>query len=217
MEFSWGVAHDVSNFLQIIMGFSEMLQMQHKNDPELLDSLAEILTACKRGTVFVDKLLVLSQRKILKVEALDFGAFLQGLAPSLREALGERIQLQVRCAATPLPGRCDAAIVAEMLRDLCGYVRDGLPQGGAVTLAAQRADGHLKVSLEDSASGCEPALLERAFEPFFMRRRLGRGKGLELPLARALMEQHRGFLRLQTVPGGGTTIELYFPQERTSQ
>ena len=53
VEFAWGVAHDFSNLLQVIMGFAEMLRAQHRDDPSVQDSIEEILTASQRARALV--------------------------------------------------------------------------------------------------------------------------------------------------------------------
>jgi CheY-like chemotaxis protein len=56
-----------------------------------------------------------------------------------------------------------------------------------------------------------PGVLERIFEPFFTTKPPGEGSGLGMAMVYGLMKQHGGFVDVQSAPGAGTTVTLYFP------
>jgi signal transduction histidine kinase len=70
---------------------------------------------------------------------------------------------------------------------------------------------YLRLSVKDTGPGFDPALARRLHEPFFMKRRLGWGSGLEFAVVDAVVENHQGFMEIETAPGQGATFHLHFP------
>ena len=67
----------------------------------------------------------------------------------------------------------------------------------------------LELSVSDTGIGIAPDQLERIFQPFFTTK--AHGIGLELPITRRLVEDHRGHLLVESQPGYGTTISVRLP------
>jgi two-component system cell cycle sensor histidine kinase/response regulator CckA len=229
-EFAGGVAHDFSNPLQAILGFAELIRSQHRDDPELLDCVEEIITASKRAGTMVRQLLVISQQHELSCEPTDVNATVSALAPTMHQALGEHVRLELALGPTAPLVALDAAGFEQILTVLCAQARDAMPQGGTVTVRTEHVYGtsrvgptpargtagdYLRLSVEDTGRGFDPALAERLFEPFYMKRRLGRGRGLEPAVVHRLVEQHGGFIEVDTAPDRGTAFHLYFPRHNT--
>jgi CheY-like chemotaxis protein len=77
----------------------------------------------------------------------------------------------------------------------------------------EMADGpYVRLSIADTGVGMDEMVLSRAVEPFFSTKGVGRGTGLGLSMVHGLAAQLGGALRLQSTPGGGTTVELWLPQ-----
>ena len=220
MEFSWGVAHDFSNLIQVIMGFAEMLRMQHKDHPETLESLDEIITATTRARAMVADLLVIGRRNPSTPRAADAAELLRRLAAPLQQQMGERYTLHVTVDTGPQYAILDPDALTRTLTLLCAYAAAGLREGGTITVRAEPArlepDGTdcLRISVQDTGPGCDPAWVPRMCEPFFMKRHAKRGTGWELPVAAGLVEQQQGVLEVQTAPDGGTTMHVYLPAAR---
>ena len=86
-----------------------------------------------------------------------------------------------------------------------------MPDGGQLELAVKPiADlEFVRLEISDSGSGLAPELCERALEPFFTTK--PNGTGLGLAIARGVVQGHRGRIRLDPRPGGGTTVSLELP------
>ena len=84
---------------------------------------------------------------------------------------------------------------------------------GRVTVSVDRRDGRCELVFRDTGPGMPPGVRDRMFEPFFTTKH--RGTGLGLSTAKRLVEQHRGDMRAECPPGGGTIVTVSLPATRT--
>ena len=123
----------------------------------------------------------------------------------------EAARLRVRVAIdgeAMVPHRALARAVVNLVRNAF----DASAPGASVDVAVETGeDGALCVAVSDTGHGMTEGVLERASEPFFTTKGAGRGMGMGLFLARALVEQLGGRLLLVSAPGSGTTATLELP------
>jgi CheY-like chemotaxis protein len=121
----------------------------------------------------------------------------------------------------------DPAQFGSALLNLVLNARDAMPSGGKVAirtrnveLAAResvaivnaRPGIYVVVTVQDTGIGMTPEVLRRAGEPFFTTKEVGRGTGLGLSQVYGFVRQSGGFAHLESTPGGGTTVRIYFPR-----
>jgi two-component system NtrC family sensor kinase len=82
---------------------------------------------------------------------------------------------------------------------------------GKLRVASRVAGGHIVIEISDTGVGIPPALRDKIFEPFFTTRSVGRGTGLGLATARAVVQKHGGSIDFTSVPGEGTTFTVRLP------
>jgi signal transduction histidine kinase len=71
----------------------------------------------------------------------------------------------------------------------------------------------LVVKIVDNGSGIPEEDRERIFEPFFTTKKAGQGTGLGLSIVKGIIEEHGGWLKIESEPGRGTTIAVLLPLE----
>ena len=210
-QFAWGVAHDFSNLVQVILGFAEFLKTQHPEDAEMQQCVGEIITASDRARELVAQLRLIAHRYEPSLEPTDLNALLQGMAAELQTLVGSSIhlqwQLQTDAARLPL----DRACIERAVRNLCACARDAMGEGGTLTIATQQVHSGVRLTVQNSGSGYDPSVAERLCEPFFIKRTLGRGNGLEFAVVQGVAEQHEGRMTIETSPGRGMAVHLDFP------
>lgn len=145
------------------------------------------------------ELLAMTQRRTPRPEPVDLAALLAACAEEHRgQADAAGVEVRVRGGGA---ARLDPALVRRVLDDLVVDAIRHTPSGGRVTLLARREGERVRLAVEDTGPGVDPALRDGLFEPFVTGR--PDGTGLGLAIAREAAEAQGGALRLDRAGGGG--------------
>ncbi|WP_312942485.1 response regulator, partial [Stutzerimonas balearica] len=175
-------------------------------------------------------LLAFARRQPLRPQPTNLARLLRELDELLRQALGERIEIETVVAGGLWTTMVDAHQLEQVVLNLAINARDAMPEGGRLTLelgnamldelyASTQSDvtpgQYVLLAVSDTGVGMPAEVVEQAFEPFFTTKPEGRGTGLGLSMAYGFAKQSGGHIRLYSEPGSGTTVKLYLP--RTEQ
>ncbi|MHC4945496.1 MAG: PAS domain S-box protein [Planctomycetota bacterium] len=226
-QLAGGVAHDFNNLLLAILGYSE-LSMKNLPDEEdkLRSNLEEIHRAGERAAALTRQLLAFSRRQVLQPEDLDLNLVIAEVMKMLRRLIGEHIELEI------VPGHgldlvnADSSQIEQVLMNLAVNARDAMTEGGTITIktenifvdsrSKERKQGipegnYVLMSVRDTGCGIAPTVLERIFEPFFTTKEVGRGTGLGLATVYGIVQQHNGFINVESEQGEGSVFNMYLP------
>ena len=220
-----GVAHEVNNMLQVILGFGIPLLEDRALDPQALASLSEIITAANHAAGITRQLLEFSRHAEHHPQLVDLSAMVRQLMPVIRRLAGEHRRLEVSAVGSHLvwvdPGQLEQVLVNLMVNARHATV-DGDTIAVVATetvLATETLDisGHPiapgrygTLEIRDTGSGMDAATSARIFEPFFTTKPIGSGTGLGLAAVAGIMAQNGGRITVRSAPGVGTTFSLYF-------
>jgi len=112
-------------------------------------------------------------------------------------------------ASLRLPPRA----VSQALRSLVTNAQDASPAGATVVVSARQHDSTLSITIRDRGPGIPADVLARIGEPFFTTKAPGRGMGLGLFLARAVIEGVGGTLEITSTAGQGTEVSVRLPTD----
>ncbi len=227
-QLTGGVAHDFNNILTVILGNLQMLResLTQDRDAARLKLLSAAQRAAKRGALLTNKLLTFSRKQVLAPRPVDLETALEGMCEMLQRTLGETIR--VEWSVTPGCPRCmaDSLQLDNAILNLALNARDAMPRGGRLRIAASpttaseaMAEGagemapgdYVAISVIDSGQGMMPDVIKRVCEPFYTTKPAGQGTGLGLSIVYGFTRQSGGNLRIDSAPGVGTTISMYFP------
>ncbi|WP_161993826.1 PAS domain-containing sensor histidine kinase [Muricoccus nepalensis] len=231
-QLAGGVAHDFNNVLQAVQGAAGLIE-RRPADPENVRRLARLAgEAAARGSAVTQRLLAFARRGDASARPMDVAALFGGLRDILRHTLGTGVVVRVEAPADLPAALADKAQLETVLVNLATNARDAMPGGGVLTFAAGtdivERDGsgtaggrpvpatllagcYVRLSVSDTGTGLPLDVLARATEPFFTTKGEGKGTGLGLAMARGFAEQSGGALHIESVPGRGTTVSLWFP------
>jgi PAS domain S-box-containing protein len=113
----------------------------------------------------------------------------------------------------------DKEQVLEAVKNLIANAVDAMPQGGTLNLITVRetVKGMPCVTLKigDTGQGIPEETMKMIFEPFFTTKIQPKGTGLGLPIAKKVVEDHGGFIQVESTPGSGSTFSLSFPSDNS--
>ena len=228
-----GIAHDFNNILTGIIGYSEYLQLRQDVSEASKPYLKKIVEQSKRAGSLIQQILDFSRRSIADFHSLDLVPFCKEMAKLFVRLISENIHISFETSEKSCVVRGDPTQIQQILTNLVVNSRDAMPQGGAITIKlrtveltvadsfpiAGLAPGPWAVlSVVDTGEGIPKDVLPRVFEPFFTTKEVGKGSGLGLSQVYGLVQQHQGYIGIESTVGKGTVVSIYLPltiQEET--
>ncbi len=228
-QLTGGIAHDFNNLLTVLLMNLDVM----RKDPAVIDKFSrrvELMTAASlKGATLVRQLLAYAKKQPLEPEVVDLTEVMPSLADLIKRTIGENIDVDVSVGRDIWPTIVDPAQFESTALNLALNARDAMPDGGRLILALanttldnayakQHGDvtpgDYVLFSVSDSGSGMTEEVLSHAFDPFFTTKGEGRGNGLGLSMVYGFVKQIGGHIRIDSEPGKGTSVELYFPRCR---
>jgi PAS domain S-box-containing protein len=222
-QLTGGLAHDLNNYLAVIMGNLDLLADRPYADVDTPKLIEGALAGAERSAELTRSLLAFSRRQPLNPRILDVGERIGDVARLLKRTIGEKMVLDVRVAPGLWPVEIDGAQLDSAVVNLANNARDATPGGGTLTIVVrnatadtpgQPAGDHVLIEVIDTGLGMDETTRARACEPFFSTKGPGHGTGLGLSMVHGFVHQSGGTIRLVSAVGQGTTVQLFLPRMR---
>lgn len=220
------IAHDFNNLLGPLVAYPEILQAKIPDEGRAHEMLRDMQDAALQIAEINQELLTLSRRGHYNVEPLD----LNKLVGSAARALESRptVTVETRLCDGQLMIRGGGAQLMRVLTNLMNNAVEAMDDIGTLTVTTshiyldQPAGGghtsvargeYARVDITDSGCGIPADALQQIFEPFFTTKKSDRqrGTGLGLSVVHSVVEDHEGYVDVESVLGKGSTFSLYFP------
>jgi signal transduction histidine kinase len=225
-QLTGGIAHDFNNLLMSLLGNLDLIAARMPDNPAIKRLVDAAIQSAERGAALTKRLLAFARRQELKPESVDVARLLTGMGEMLQRSLGPATEIAMDFGDVPSRVHVDPNQLELAILNLALNARDAMPQGGRVVFSARqervaRATHGLKtgeyvcVTVSDTGEGMDEATLKRAAEPFFTTKGVGKGTGLGLSMVHGLAAQSGGAMRIESVIGTGTTVELWLPVSET--
>lgn len=210
-QLALGAAHEINNPLLGILSHLE-LELQTAADTERHE-VEQCIEAARRISVTLRSLmnyarpspLILSKLNLHRL-VCDTLAFLQHQPMLHGRILENRVP-------TDLPNiRVDANQLSQVLMNLLLNAAQATPEGGKITVSAERSGSadRVEIRIVDTGCGIPAEVLPHVFEPFFTTKR-GKGTGLGLSISQTYVRSHDGEIQIESVPNCGTTVTITLP------
>jgi PAS domain S-box-containing protein len=218
-QLTGGIAHDFNNLLTVVVGGLDLLA-KRVEDEKLNRYATNALTAAERGARLTGQLLAFSRVQRLEVRATNIAPLIQNMRPLLKNVLGPGIEKRFDLDEEMMPVLADPTQVEVAVLNLAINARDAMPTGGVLSFTTRQVlvsndpeleEGrYIELSISDTGVGMTEDVRERAFDPFFTTKEIGKGTGLGLSMVYGMARQSGGIARIESEPGKGTAVSLYF-------
>lgn len=231
-QLTGGIAHDFNNLLQVIIGNLQMARTVTEQPDKLHRHHEAVMQAAQKARVLTQQLLAFSRKQPLEARVVNLNRVVSELNDLLSRTLGSFIEIELDLDPGLANARIDTVQLEMALINILANARDAMPEGGRVIIRTANRSGpegdQVELSVSDTGEGMPPEVLSRITEPFFTTKEVGKGTGLGLAQVYGFVKQSDGGFEVESTPGQGTTVHLYFPMvsgvddkapapERTSQ
>jgi signal transduction histidine kinase/CheY-like chemotaxis protein len=211
-----GVAHDFNNVLHIISGNLDLIRVFASANDKVLLRCASAHEAVRRGARLSSQLLSFARKQPLQPVPTSLAQVFADMDVLLKRAVGERIEIDLAIAPGTGNVRVDPQQLESVILNLTLNAGDAMPQGGRLCIdvrdSAESDADYVRICFTDTGTGMSEAVRERAFEPFFSTKGVGKGSGLGLSMAYGFVTQSGGRIEIDSIVGQGTTVRLLLPR-----
>ncbi len=222
-----GIAHDFNNILHPIIGFTELSLLKMETDTPISRNLKEVLKAAMRAKELVSHILAFSRKSGYEKETLLVQALVREVFRLLRPSIPSNIEIRTDLDETAGPVLANGIQVHQVLMNLCSNAAQAMEETGGILDIGLReleigpAPRHLDPGLEpgryielvirDTGPGIDPVTIKRIFDPYFTTKPPGKGSGMGLSVAHGIIKEHKGDIRVESLPGKGAAFYVYIP------
>ncbi len=221
-----GIAHELGTPLNVVTGRAKLMATENLASEEIIENSRIIREQVDRMTKIMRQLLNFARRQTAKRMPGDVrkiaGQVLDMLHAPARK---NRVTLELTENGETSPVAIDQAQIQQVLTNLVMNGIQAMPTGGRLelTLGVERAcrparesseeKNYLVIRIRDEGVGISEENRKRIFEPFFTTKEVGKGTGLGLSIAYGIVEEHGGWIEVESEIGKGSCFTVYLPME----
>jgi two-component system, NtrC family, sensor kinase len=215
-QFIAGIAHQLNNPLQGVLGHLELLRRQRRIPDDIARELRAVTREADRAARIVSNLLVFAGGRTAPQRVSHLNTLVSHTL-SLRGAAcrAARIDIVRRLdEAHPRVAANRVLLQQALLNVLVNAEQELAAIGGGRIVVSTRVvqpGGIVRIQVRDTGRGISADALSRVFEPFFTTREVGRGTGLGLAIAYGIVKDHHGTIAADNHPDGGAQFTIDLP------
>ena len=225
-QMAGGIAHDFNNIIGIILGNLHMLEKQPELDEKAQKRIDGIKRSASRAANLTKQLLGFSRREPASEKATNINRVISGMSSLITQSLTPQVEVEQQFADDLWKARIDPGDFEDALLNLVLNARDAMNGRGQLTIETRNAvldeaycahnpgakpGEYVQLAVSDNGEGIASELQDHIFEPFYTTKEQGKGTGLGLAMVFGFVKRSRGYVKLYSEPGIGTTFHLYLP------
>ena len=215
-----GVAHELSNPLTSILGYSQRLLLRHDASGRSKEA-RQIYQEAERASGILRQLLLTARETRPERKRVSLNQVVQRAMELQRfGSAAEKIRIELDLDASLPFVMGDTGQLQQVLMNLIGNARQALVQearSGTIQLRTAHDGGRVQLQVADDGPGIPEAILARVFDPFFTTKPAGVGTGLGLAIVLSVVREHGGQIHVNSTPGGGATFTVELPAAESSE
>lgn len=219
-----GVAHEVGTPLNVIGGRAAMLKDGNVSQGEIRENARIIKTQTDRITALVHQLLEFARRRApQRVETVVADLVRETVLLLEPQANKRSIRLVLSVSEESLVANIDPSQIQQVLMNIILNAIQAMTESGPIEIRVGRARAtpppgqegvqadYLQISVQDHGPGISEENMRHVFEPFFTTKQVGEGTGLGLPIAYGIVQEHAGWIDVQSQEGRGSRFTVHLP------
>lgn len=232
-QLAGGIAHDFNNILTGIMGFSDLLLLQHSSGDPSFGDIIEIQKNAKRGSNLVKQLLAFSRRQTMQPKIVDVNDIIANLCEMIKRLIGENIKFTTYYGRDLGNVKADQGQLEQVIINLAVNASAAMEKGGELTINTfnQKIDSlnstpkdmispdkesiehgnYIVIEVIDTGCGIKKDIIEKIFDPFFSTKDITSGTGLGLSTVYGIVKQTEGYIYVNSKINHGTKFSIFLP------
>jgi signal transduction histidine kinase len=220
-----GISHDFNNLLTVILGNLVPLSENLPNSTLVDEYLTPAISAARRGSSLTQRLLKLARREQFDPQPTDLNKAVTEISKLLKSSFPKTLKIKHLQSENVSKAYVDRAQLEMALLNFAMNSHDATNGSGEVTitvsnysLAIAEAESlhlatgnYVRLAFSDDGCGMPASQIDQIFEPFFTSKASGTGSGLGLSMVYGFVRQSNGSIRVDSVPGKGTTFSVLLP------
>jgi len=220
-----GIAHDFNNILAAILGSASIMRRKLTEKSKFYKYVEIIESSARRGSSLTRQLLTFARKTETFVKPVNVNALIEETLHMFERSVTKEITVRTNLTEESVTVSGDDGQIQQALLNLFLNARDAMPNGGTLTVSTNVtiADAHttsqfssvrpgpfVVTTVADTGHGISKSIQNRVFEPFFTTK--DHGTGLGLSVVYGVVQNHGGFINLESAVGQGTTFSMYLPR-----
>lgn len=208
-ELAAGIAHEIRNPLTSLKGFTQLFDHEFSTESGYVDIM---ISEIERINTIVGELLLLAKptqdefRQVCLEDLLENVQMLMSAQANLHGVVIEQSHAQ------PIQHLRFNGVENKIKQVFINIIKnaiEAMENGGKITLETTKVDSNILIAFHDTGSGIPSHVLHKIGNPFYTTKE--KGTGLGLMISKSIIESHEGELRINSVLGEGTTVEVLLP------
>ena len=221
-----GISHDFNNILSIMVGNTELALDEISESNPAYQYLLNIKNAGLRAADIIKQLLEFSKKTETRKKPINLVPLIEESLKLVRAVVPASVDIR-----TDLPEDCDPIMgnpsqIHQIMINLCSNASEAMDDGGILEINLENvhlddryvlvdkdliSGDYVKLSVRDTGRGIDPDDLCRIFDPYFTTKDVGKGSGMGLAVVHGIVKSWGGSIIVNSEPGQGSTITIYFP------
>jgi signal transduction histidine kinase len=215
-QFIAGIAHQLNNPLQGVLGHLELLRRQRRVPDGISREMRAVTREAERAARIVDNLLVFAGGRSAPQRVLQLNTLVSHtLSQRAAACRAAHVEVVKRLdEANPRVAANRVLLQQALLNVIVNAEQELSAIGGGrlvVSTRVHRQRGVVRIQARDTGPGISADALAHVFEPFFTTKDVGRGTGLGLAIAYGIVKDHRGAITAENHPDGGAVFTIELP------
>jgi len=216
-----GIAHDFNNILTAVMGNISLSLSKLKDDPILYNNYLEAEKACVRASDLTNQLLTFSKGGTPTKKTILIAKVLKDCVVAALST--KKVKYNLHISDESLKVEADESQIIQVINNIFTNSIEAISTNGLIQISLKIANleinntypanrNFIKLSIGDNGVGIATENIDKIFDPYYTTK--SSGSGLGLAIVNSIIEQHNGFIKVESQQGIGTKINIYFPASK---